>query len=95
MSRIGKQPVLLPAGVQVQKAADGTVTVKGPKGSLSRQFHPRMILDVVDSQVLVQRPNDDKEFRALHGLSRSLLLVNAPCEPIVAESKRNDFALAA
>jgi len=73
MSRIGKQPVLLPAGVQVLKAADGTVTVKGPKGSLSRQFHPRMILDIVEGQVLVQRPNDDKEFRALHGLSRSLL----------------------
>jgi len=73
MSRIGKMPVPLPAGVQVAAAADGSVTVKGPKGTLARQFNPRMVLTVADGQVEVKRPNDDKEFRALHGLTRSLL----------------------
>ena len=73
MSRIGKMPVPLPSGVQVTTAGDGSVVVKGPKGTLSRQFNPRMILTVADGQVEVKRPSDDKEFRALHGLTRSLL----------------------
>jgi len=73
MSRIGKMPVPLPAGVQVQAAGDGSVVVKGPKGTLSRQFNSRMVLDVAEGQVEVKRPSDDKEFRALHGLTRSLL----------------------
>lgn len=73
MSRIGKMPVPLPAGVQIQTAPDGTVTVKGPKGSLTRQFNTRMVVRVAENQVVVERPNDDKEFRALHGLTRSLV----------------------
>jgi large subunit ribosomal protein L6 len=73
MSRIGKMPVPLPSGVDVQTASDGLVTVKGPKGSLSRRFNPDMGLVINDGVVLVQRPNDTQNARALHGLTRSLL----------------------
>lgn len=73
MSRIGKLPVTLPAGVDVSSAADGTVTVKGPKGTLVRRFNPDMIISVADGILLVQRPTDNKEHRALHGLTRTLV----------------------
>jgi len=72
MSRIGKLPVIIPAGVEV-KIDGSTVTVKGPKGTLSRQFHSNMILEQEGAVINVKRPNDDKQNRALHGLSRSLL----------------------
>ena len=72
MSRIGKLPVIIPAGVDV--TIDGsTVTVKGPKGSLIRQFHPNMTIEKDGNTITVSRPNDEKQNRALHGLSRSLL----------------------
>jgi len=72
MSRIGKLPVIIPAGVDV--TVDGsTVTVKGPKGTLVRQFHPNMTIEMDGNTLTVSRPNDDKQNRALHGLSRSLL----------------------
>jgi len=72
MSRIGKMPVTIPAGVDVN--IDGsTVTVKGPKGTLSRQFHPNITIEQEGAVLNVTRPNDEKENRSLHGLSRSLL----------------------
>ena len=73
MSRIGKLRIPLPQGVEVQAAKDGTLTVKGPKGSLSRQLHPRMIVEQQDGTLLVKRPTDGQEDRALHGLTRSLV----------------------
>ncbi|HJQ76412.1 MAG TPA: 50S ribosomal protein L6 [Acidimicrobiia bacterium] len=72
MSRIGNKPVELPDGVDV--AIEGTsVTVKGAKGELSRRFHERIGFDVDDGVVTVTRPDDERESRALHGLSRALL----------------------
>ena len=73
MSRIGKIPVLLPQGVVIETAADGTVTVNGPRGSLSRRIHPDMKVVIEGETLLVQRPTDEKTHRALHGLTRSLV----------------------
>lgn len=73
MSRIGKLPVALPKGVNIETATDGTVTVNGPKGSLSRRIHPDMKVVVDGETLLVQRPTDEKTHRALHGLTRSLV----------------------
>lgn len=73
MSRIGKIPVPLPKGVNIETAIDGTVTVNGPKGSLSRRIHPDMKVVVDGEMLLVQRPTDEKTHRALHGLTRSLV----------------------
>jgi large subunit ribosomal protein L6 len=73
MSRIGKQPVPLPKGVEVTTAGDGTLTVRGPKGTLSRQIPAEMVILVQDGNVLVQRPTDQERHRALHGLTRSLV----------------------
>ena len=72
MSRIGRKPIPVPAGVDV-KIADGTVTVKGPKGTLSQKVHPSMSVALESGEILVSRPNDEKENRALHGLTRSLI----------------------
>jgi large subunit ribosomal protein L6 len=72
MSRIGKLPVAIPAGVDVN--IDGsTVTVKGAKGELTRQFHPNITVEKKENALVVTRPNDEKQNRALHGLTRSLL----------------------
>ena len=72
MSRIGREPIVIPAGVDV--TVDGsTVTVKGPKGELSRTVHPNMTVEKKDGQIIVTRPNDNKENRSLHGLTRSLI----------------------
>ncbi len=72
MSRIGRMPVVIPAGVEIK--FDGqTVTVKGPKGTLTQTFHKNMALEMEGKTVLVKRPNDEKENRALHGLTRALL----------------------
>ncbi len=73
MSRIGKRPIPLPQGVEVRAAADGTLTVKGPKGTLSRQIHPRMSVEIEEGNLLVKRPTDQQDDRALHGLTRSLV----------------------
>ena len=72
MSRIGKTPVVLPKGVEV-KQANGTLSVKGPKGSLELNAHPDMKVVIDGGEVRVERPSDEKEHRALHGLSRSLI----------------------
>ena len=73
MSRIGKLPVSIPAGVTITVAADNTVTVKGPKGELSQKISPKMVIEQDAGVLHVKRPDDEKESRALHGLSRSLI----------------------
>lgn len=73
MSRIGKLPVQIPAGVTITVGDDNTVTVKGPKGELNQKMPSSMQLTQEDGAFSVKRPNDDKENRALHGLTRSLL----------------------
>lgn len=72
MSRIGRKPINIPAGVDV-KIDGSVVTVKGPKGTLTQKFHPNMNIAVEGNEILVTRPNDDKENRALHGLTRTLV----------------------
>jgi len=73
MSRIGKLPVAIPAGVTVKVEEGNFVTVKGPKGELAQQLHPAMKIEQEGTVLKVSRPNDEKENRALHGLTRSLL----------------------
>jgi len=73
MSRIGKMPITVPAGVEINVAEGNVVTVKGPKGTLTRAFHPNMSINVEGAVATVTRPNDEKANKALHGLSRSLL----------------------
>lgn len=72
MSRIGKMPVPVPAGVTVQLEGS-VIRVKGPKGELSRELHRDVKVDLVDGQILVSRPSDEGFHRALHGLTRSLI----------------------
>lgn len=72
MSRIGRLPIVVPAGVQITMD-DHTVTVKGPKGELSQSFHPDIEIKLEDGQLLVERPSDEREHRALHGLTRALI----------------------
>lgn len=73
MSRIGKMPVAVPAGVTVTVAEGNLVTVKGPKGELTRQFAHELSIEQKDGHLEVTRPNDLKRIKALHGLTRTLL----------------------
>ena len=73
MSRIGKMPITVPAGVEINVAEGNVVTVKGPKGTLTRAFHPNMSINVEGAVATVTRPNDEKVNKSLHGLSRTLL----------------------
>ena len=73
MSRIGRMPVVIPAGVEVNIAEGNLITVKGPKGTLTQKLSPKMTLSMEGNEVHVARPNDEKENRALHGLTRALL----------------------
>ena len=72
MSRIGKQPVTVPAGVEC-KINGNTVDVKGPKGQLSRDMHPNMKIEFMGSEITVTRPSDGRLDRSLHGLTRTLI----------------------
>ncbi|TYP50322.1 50S ribosomal protein L6 [Thermosediminibacter litoriperuensis] len=72
MSRIGKKPIEIPKGVEV-KIEGNTVTIKGPKGSITKEFHKDMQILQEDDKIVVKRPSDDKNHKALHGLTRSLL----------------------
>jgi large subunit ribosomal protein L6 len=72
MSRIGNAPVLIPSGVEIQLSG-GSITVKGPKGQLSQQIPGGITVAQEDGQLLVRRPDDERESRALHGLTRSLV----------------------
>ena len=73
MSRIGKLPVVIPAGVEVKIAEANHVTVKGPKGTLERQLPQEMTIEQEAGQIIVSRPNDLKRNKSLHGLTRTLL----------------------
>jgi len=72
MSRIGRLPVVIPAGVDV-KLNGNEVTVKGPKGTLTQVFHPEMVIEREGNELIVKRPSELKRHKALHGLTRSLL----------------------
>ena len=72
MSRIGKTPISIPDGVEVH-IENSSVTVKGPKGALTRGVHPDMIVKTVDGSIVVERPSDDRMHRSLHGLTRTLI----------------------
>ena len=73
MSRIGRMPITVPAGVTVTIEAGNVVTAKGPKGTLTEKLHPAMKIENEAGVLHVIRPNDEKESKALHGLTRSLL----------------------
>ena len=73
MSRIGRAPIAVPAGVEIKIEDNNLVTVKGPKGTLTQQFHPNMTITQDGAVLHVTRPNDLKENRSLHGLTRTLL----------------------
>jgi large subunit ribosomal protein L6 len=73
MSRIGKLPIDVPAGVQVDVSADNLVTVKGKLGELQQKVHPDIRIEVADGQIKVTRPTDEKQHRSMHGLYRALI----------------------
>jgi len=73
MSRIGKKPVAIPAGVTVDIAENNVITVKGPMGTLTKNMHPDMILNLDGAVLTVSRPSDEANHRALHGLTRTLI----------------------
>ncbi len=72
MSRIGRKPINIPAGIEAS-LSNGVVTVKGPKGTLAQKVHKNMKVEINDGVITVVRPNDLKQNRALHGLTRSLI----------------------
>ncbi|WP_192346935.1 50S ribosomal protein L6 [Algoriphagus sp. Y33] len=73
MSRIGKKPINIPGGVTVDVTAHGTVTVKGPKGTLTQDVNPDITVKVEGSEIVVTRPTDSKRHKSIHGLYRSLI----------------------
>ena len=72
MSRIGRKPINIPAGVEA-KFENGVMTVKGAKGTLTQAIHPNMMVEINGAEINVTRPNDDKLNRSLHGLTRTLI----------------------
>jgi len=73
MSRIGRKPITVPAGVTVELTPDNVITVKGPKGTLTRALHKDMIIDINAGVITVSRPSEDKMHKSLHGLTRTLV----------------------
>lgn len=73
MSRVGRKPIPITAGVKVTTTDEHVITVEGPKGTLTRTLHPEMRLEIEDSVLRVERPSDSGPHRALHGLTRSLV----------------------
>ncbi len=73
MSRIGRMPITVPGGVDVTIADGNVVTVKGPKGTLTKNLHPDMIIKKAEGEIIIERPSEIKAHKALHGLTRSLL----------------------
>ena len=73
MSRIGRKPITVPNGVELTLGDGNAITVKGPKGTLSHAFHPDLMITRENGTLTIDRPNDDRLYRSLHGLSRTLL----------------------
>ncbi|MCI6271330.1 MAG: 50S ribosomal protein L6 [Erysipelotrichaceae bacterium] len=73
MSRIGNKAITIPEGVEITISSSNEVTVKGPKGTLTRQFNPLMVIEVKDGQLTVARPNEEKHIKQLHGTTRALI----------------------
>ncbi len=73
MSRIGKAPITIPAGVSITVSDKNLVTIKGPKGELTQQIDPAITVEQKDGEIVVQRPTEQKHHKSLHGLYRSLL----------------------
>ncbi len=73
MSRIGRSPIPVPSGVKVQLGERNAVTVTGPKGTLTQSFHPDLKIALDDGKLVVERPDDSKQHKALHGLTRTLV----------------------
>jgi large subunit ribosomal protein L6 len=73
MSRIGRRPITVPANVELTMADGNAVTVKGPRGTLSQTFHPDLAIKRENGTITIDRPSDDRIYRSLHGLSRTLL----------------------
>lgn len=73
MSRIGKMPIAIPKGVDVKVDTNNVVSVKGSKGSLTKELHKDMIIKIENGEILVQRPSDEKMHKSLHGLTRTLI----------------------
>ena len=73
MSRIGKMPIDVPKGVDVKISTDNEISIKGPKGTLSGIFDRSMIVKIEDGKILVARPDDQKQSRSMHGLTRTLI----------------------
>ena len=73
MSRIGRAPITVPAGVEIKVDANNHITVKGPKGTLERDLAPQLKVELNEGVINVSRPNDEKQNRALHGLTRTLV----------------------
>ena len=73
MSRIGRMPITIPAGVEVKIGDNNVVTVKGPKGELTKTFAPEMTIKQEGTEIVITRPNDLKRIKSLHGLTRALL----------------------
>ncbi|MEE0410307.1 MAG: 50S ribosomal protein L6 [Clostridia bacterium] len=73
MSRIGKMPITIPAGVKVDVTADNVITVKGAKETLTRALHPEMKVEIEGDTITIVRPSDNKMHRSLHGLTRTLV----------------------
>ena len=73
MSRIGKLPVVIPAGVTVEMKDNNVLSVKGPKGTLEKPFAPEIGIEQKDGEIVVTRPNDNKKEKSLHGLTRALI----------------------
>lgn len=73
MSRIGKMPIAIPKGVDAKQEANNVITVKGPKGTLTRQLHKDIIIKIKDGEISVERPSEEKAHKSLHGLTRTLV----------------------
>ena len=73
MSRIGKAPITVPAGVNIDISKGNLVTVKGPKGELAQQVDPDLVIEIEDGTLTVKRPTESKRHRSMHGLYRSLI----------------------
>jgi large subunit ribosomal protein L6 len=72
VSRIGRKPIEIPKGVTITQTGN-VVKVKGPKGELENRFHPKMSIEIQNSEISVKRPDDEKQNKALHGLTRALI----------------------